>query len=109
MSSRKVQGPGRKPAVSAPDEVFERAAEVFRVMADPMRLKIVRCLCQGDKSVPHLAAEIRATGQDVRRHLELLHEAGLVGARSEGGEVCYGLLNEQVRLLLRGCLQAGPR
>ena len=31
------------------DEVFEKAAEVFRVMSAPMRLRIISALCNGEK------------------------------------------------------------
>ena len=47
----------KKDAPDAPDselesdEVFELAAEVFRVMSAPMRLKIISALCNGEKIV----------------------------------------------------------
>jgi hypothetical protein len=37
-------------AFSESDEVFESAAEVFRVMSAPMRLKIISSLCNGEKT-----------------------------------------------------------
>ena len=37
-------------------EVFEKAAEVFRVMSAPMRLRIISALCNGEKNVGELLA-----------------------------------------------------
>ncbi|MDO9165611.1 MAG: transcriptional regulator, partial [Rhodoferax sp.] len=37
-----------------PDQVFDMAAELFRVMSAPMRLKIISCLCDGEKNVSYL-------------------------------------------------------
>ena len=50
-----------KPLVDESDEqseeVFEKAAEVFRVMSAPMRLRIISALCNGEKNVGELLAE----------------------------------------------------
>lgn len=40
--------------VAESDHVFELAAEVFRVMSAPMRLKIISALCNGEKNVTQL-------------------------------------------------------
>ena len=44
-----------------PDEVFELAAELFRVMSAPMRLKIISSLCNREKNVSELLTEIDTT------------------------------------------------
>ena len=33
------------------DQVFDRAAELFRIMSAPMRLKIISSLCNSEKNV----------------------------------------------------------
>ena len=43
--------PAKTDAALEADEVFELAAEVFRVMSAPMRLKIISALCNGEKNV----------------------------------------------------------
>ena len=35
--------------IAVTDEQIEKAAEVFRVMSAPMRLRIISCLCNGEK------------------------------------------------------------
>jgi len=46
------------------DIVFEMAAEVFRVMSAPMRLKIISSLCNGEKNVSR--SEERRVGKGCR-------------------------------------------
>lgn len=83
------------------DEVFERAAEVFRVMAAPMRLRIISCLCNGEKNVSELLAEIDTTQPNMSQHLHTLYQAGVVGKRREGVQIYYRIINKQVVKLCR--------
>ena len=66
------------------DEVFEKAAEVFRVMSAPMRLRIISALCNGEKNVGELLAEIQTTQPNMSQHLNTLYLAGVLGKRREG-------------------------
>ena len=66
------------------DEVFELAAEMFRVMSAPLRLKIISCLCNGEKNVSQLLEEIDTTQPNMSQHLNTLYQAGVIGKRREG-------------------------
>jgi hypothetical protein len=70
-----------KPAAesSEPDEVFESAAEVFRVMSAPMRLKIISSLCVAEKNVSELLSQIPTTQPNMSQHLNTLYRAGVLG------------------------------
>lgn len=57
------------------DEVFELAAEIFRVMSAPMRLKIISNLCNGEKNVSQLLSEIDTTQPNMSQHLSTLYRA----------------------------------
>ena len=48
-------------ALTESEEVFEKAADLFRVMSAPMRLRIISALCNGEKNVGELLAEIDTT------------------------------------------------
>jgi DNA-binding transcriptional ArsR family regulator len=88
------------------DEVFESAAEIFRVMSAPMRLKIISCLCNGEKNVSQLLEEIRTTQPNMSQHLNTLYRAGVIGRRREGVQVFYRLVNDRVVTLCRAvCTQ----
>lgn len=88
------------------DEVFELAAEVFRVMSAPMRLKIISRLCNGEKNVSELLAEIDTTQPNMSQHLNTLYHAGVVGKRRDGVQIFYRIVNDRVVTLCRAvCTQ----
>jgi DNA-binding transcriptional ArsR family regulator len=88
------------------DEVFELAAEVFRVMSAPMRLKIIACLCNGEKNVSELLSEIDTTQPNMSQHLNTLYQAGVLGKRREGVQIYYRIVNDRVVTLCRAvCTQ----
>ena len=98
--SRKEQ-----PSVES-DEVFELAAEIFRVMSAPMRLKIISSLCNGEKNVSELLAEIDTTQPNMSQHLNTLYQAGVLGKRREGVQIYYRIVNDRVVTLCRAvCTQ----
>jgi ArsR family transcriptional regulator len=47
------------------DRVFETAAQLFALLATPMRLKIISALCEQEKNVSELLAEIDTTQPSV--------------------------------------------
>lgn len=88
------------------DEVFELAAEVFRVMSAPMRLKIISRLCNGEKNVSQLLEEIETTQPNMSQHLNTLYQAGVIGRRREGVQIFYRIVNDRVVTLCRAvCTQ----
>lgn len=88
------------------DEVFEAAAEVFRVMSAPMRLKIISSLCNGEKNVSQLLEEISTTQPNMSQHLNTLYQAGVIGKRREGVQIFYRIINDRVVTLCRAvCTQ----
>jgi len=88
------------------DEVFERAAEIFRVMSAPMRLKIINALREGERNVSELLARIPTTQPNMSQHLNTLHRAGVIGRRRDGVQVYYRLVNDRVVTLCRAlCTQ----
>jgi len=94
------------PAPVESDEVFELAAEVFRVMSAPMRLKIIASLCNGEKNVSELLSEIDTTQPNMSQHLNTLYQAGVLGKRRDGVQIYYRITNDRVVTLCRAvCTQ----
>lgn len=88
------------------DQVFESAAEVFRVMSAPMRLKIISSLCNGEKNVGELLSEVDTTQPNMSQHLNTLYQAGVVGKRRDGVQIYYRIINDRVVTLCRAvCTQ----
>ena len=84
-----------------PDELLvERAAEAFRLLADPTRIKILWALAHGETSVACLAELVGAAPTAVSQHLSKLRLAGLVRGRRRGTFVYYTSVDEQITQLL---------
>ena len=75
------------------------AAELFRVMSAPMRLKIISCLCDGEKNVSYLLGRIQTTQPNMSQHLNTLYQAGILGKRREGVQIYYRIVDERVATL----------
>jgi len=88
------------------DVMFDLAAEMFRVMSAPMRLKIINCLCTEEKNVGQLLDEINTTQPNMSQHLNTLFKAKILGRRREGVQIYYRIINERVVTLCRAvCTQ----
>ena len=88
------------------DQVFELAAEVFRLMSAPMRLRIISALCQGEKNVGELLRDVATTQPNMSQHLNTLYKAGVVGRRRDGVQIYYRIINDRVATLCRAvCTQ----
>lgn len=88
------------------DATFQRAAELFRVMSAPMRLRIMSCLCAGEKNVSELLEEVDTTQSNMSQHLSTLFQAGILQKRREGVQIFYSIANQQFVDLCRAvCTQ----
>jgi ArsR family transcriptional regulator len=86
----------------APDDrVFETVAELFGLLSAPIRLKIISAVCQSEKNVSELLAEIDTTQPNMSQHLSTLYRCGVLGKRREGTQIYYRLQNEFVATLCR--------
>jgi ArsR family transcriptional regulator len=101
--------PARAPAASANDEsdvVFDSAAELFRLLSTPIRLKIISALCGHEKNVSQLLAEIDTTQPNMSQHLATLHRAGVLSRRRDATQIYYRIGSERAATLCRAvCMQ----
>ncbi len=83
------------------NKVFESVAEYFGLLAEPSRLKIMHCLCAGERSVNEVVGVVGLTQANASRHLNMLYRAGVVGRRREGSQVFYRLTDPNFTDLCR--------
>lgn len=69
--------------------VFERAAEVFGLLSTAPRLRILKALCEQERSVSQLMNLMGVTQPSMSQQLNLLYRSGLVARRREGAQVFY--------------------
>ncbi len=76
-------------------------SEVFKLLADPTRARILYALLEaGELCVRDLAATVAVAETSVSHALRLLRTAGTVRNRREGRIIYYRLDDAHVRLLL---------
>lgn len=73
------------------DEMLELIAQRFRLLADPMRLKILHQLQEGEKSVTELVQATGASQPNVSKHLSTLRSHGMVKRRQEGNMAFFSI------------------
>jgi ArsR family transcriptional regulator len=69
-------------------------AGIFKLLADPVRFRLLRALAQDRFNVTELTGILALAQSGVSRHLGLLKEAGLVAEQREAGFVYYRLPDE---------------
>ncbi|MDP1646970.1 MAG: metalloregulator ArsR/SmtB family transcription factor [Rubrivivax sp.] len=88
------------------DQVFASAAELFRLLATPIRLKIISALCAHEKNVSQLLAEIETTQPNMSQHLATLYRAGVLARRRDATQIYYRIGSERAATLCRAvCTQ----
>lgn len=68
----------------------------FRVLSEPMRLRILHALGDGEMTVGELVEAVEAGQANTSKHLGILHESGLVARRKEGLNVYYRVADESI-------------
>lgn len=92
---------------TAESAYVEVAAEMFRLLADPTRIRIILALRDGEVSVNHLADIVDKSPTVVSQHLAKLRLARMVQVRKEGTTAFYSLVDEHARfLVVEAVLQA---
>ena len=73
---------------------MKTASELFRLLADGTRLRLLRVLAQDRFNVSELTGILGVAQSGVSRHLGLLKDAGLVSEQREAGYAYYRLADE---------------
>ena len=87
--------------VSTLGEDVTAAACLFRGLADPTRLTIVRHLARGEHRVVDLVAHLGLAQSTVSAHLACLRDCGLVTSRAQGRASIYSLARPELLDLLQ--------
>jgi len=76
--------------------VTEQALPLLRALADPIRLRILQALTQGEQCVCELCSALELAQSKLSFHLRVLREAGLIEGRSRGRWMYYQLRPESL-------------
>lgn len=75
------------------DAELKKVAGQFRLLGEPMRLKILQALCQRPLAVGEIVAATGATQSNVSKHLSLLASAGIITRQKDGQFAYYEMSN----------------
>jgi DNA-binding transcriptional ArsR family regulator len=87
---------GRKGKLRLSSEAIELVSNRFKVLGEPLRLRIINLLEDGEMSVGALTTAIGSTQPNVSKHLKILQDAGLVARRQEGNTAFYAIADPTV-------------
>jgi DNA-binding transcriptional ArsR family regulator len=92
------------------DRALEYVAKYFKALAEPMRLKVLNALQDGEKNVSQLTDISGGSQANVSKHLSLLTQYDLVKRESRGTNVYYQIADPSVyKLCELVCGQIGNR
>ena len=95
---------------------MKELVKVFKAVADPNRIRILKMLQQKKMCVCELAAVLGITQPSVSRHLSMMKNAGLVQDERDGQWINYALCEEKLNQYapvimkhLKGWINDSPR
>ncbi|MFQ6129454.1 MAG: ArsR/SmtB family transcription factor [Candidatus Hadarchaeaceae archaeon] len=83
------------------DDLALRLADIFRILGDPTKVKMLHALSKGELCVCDLAALLDMTQSAISHQLRLLRNARIVKFRKEGKMAYYSLADEHVVKLIQ--------
>jgi DNA-binding transcriptional ArsR family regulator len=79
-----------------PPPLVELIAERFRILSEPMRIRLLDALRDQDATVQQLQEAIEGSQQNVSKHLGVLLRSGIIARRKEGNFSVYSIADEAV-------------
>jgi DNA-binding transcriptional ArsR family regulator len=79
---------------------LEQIAARFKVLGEPMRLRILQAVCKEPRTVNDIVIATGSTQANVSKHLALLATAGILTRKKAGQRVYYGMKD---RLAVKLC------
>lgn len=79
-----------------PEPLIELVAQRFRVLGEPMRIKLLDRLRESDATVGELQEALGASQQNVSKHLAILQAAAMVARTKHGTRAVYSIADPSV-------------
>ena len=86
----------KSPAQPVPPEVVQQVSDYFSVLGEPMRLRILNLLRDGEKCVQDLVEATNTSQANVSKHLKVMLQAGILTRRSKGTLAYYSVEDELI-------------
>jgi DNA-binding transcriptional ArsR family regulator len=74
----------------------ELVAQRFRLLGEPMRLRILQALEGGEQPVSAIVGALESSQPNISKHLQVLLQGGLIRRRREGLNIFYSIADPMV-------------
>jgi DNA-binding transcriptional ArsR family regulator len=78
------------------EAVVEQVANYFRVLGEPMRLRLLNVLRDGERCVQDLVDETETSQANVSKHLKVMLQTGILAKRSQGTQAFYRVTDDLI-------------
>ncbi|MDD2627912.1 MAG: metalloregulator ArsR/SmtB family transcription factor [Clostridia bacterium] len=82
-------------------QLYEKKAQILKVLAHPIRLCIVKGLIKEECNVSSMQGCIKSSQSNISQHLAKLKSAGIVKTEKRGLEVFYYIDDEEIKELIK--------
>ena len=83
------------------EKMTDLVAQRFRLLGEPMRLRILQALEAGEQPVNEIVTALGASQPNVSKHLQAMCHGGLISRRRDGLNIYYGIADPMVFRLCR--------
>jgi len=83
-------------AKELPPDTVELIAQRFRAMGEPMRLRLLMSLQDGERTVTELVERHETSQANISKHLQVLTGVGLLKRRKQGLNVFYAIADPSI-------------
>ena len=79
-----------------PEALVELIAQRFRVIGEPMRIRLLDALRDGPMTIAELTEAVGASQQNVSKHVGVLAQAGILAREKDGNRVRCSIADESI-------------
>lgn len=82
------------------EDKLEKAVECLKVLAHPLRLKILSCILETPMNVSTLESIVKTSQPNISQHLAIMRYKGMLKQDKRGNEVFYSIKNDRLKSML---------
>ena len=86
-------------------ESVKEISEIFSLLGEPTRVKILLALMEGELCVYHICEITGGKQSAVSQHLRKLKDKNIIKSRKEGNQVLYSVADEHIATIVKTALE----
>ncbi|MDD5259454.1 MAG: metalloregulator ArsR/SmtB family transcription factor [bacterium] len=79
---------------------FKRQAQLFKMLANPVRLEILQNLSKRKVCVNSLSELVSRRQANISQHLSIMKNMGIIDSQRAGKKQCYFITNHEIKKLV---------